>query len=799
MFSEPFSLTYLLSRPAGMLVYYLFTALAIQAGWAMSVAEWRNRGQWIYGRTLLAFSIVFASLVLSLSARLLPLRGIAPLPGAIAPLSALLDTAGIIALCWAFQSRVITAGRPPIYLGINLAAAGLLHLLFTAPLPPQIATTPGAGWQQVVWLLWQAVLCGAASYLIYYRRRDRTGLQAFAFGMLAAGRALSIFDVRAAIEWSNLLAYPLLTISLYRNIVHDLKEFVDELQSISAPASRQTRQLIFSLESARATAASLELDTLLPKVTESVALAMNADHAGIFLSRIPATLEADADLAPPADRHAALLVAAFYHPLRPSHQQMEPLPLMAYQGLARALKSGRQMRFDPASQADEADRLARHFDVPALGDVVIQPLAMKGQVLGVLIAARYGGAEPFAGDELRLCEALGSQIAVAIVNAEFYRRLEHQAVLLADLLNLQQQETSKNQAILESIIDGVVVCDAAGDVTLVNEAAARLLDAPREALLDEPISKLYARIGLEEFPRFTRSREHTFRADSLGTGSRVLQGSVALVQAPTGDSIGQVIVFRDVTSELRAEQAKSEFLATVSHELRTPVTSIKGFADLLSKGMAGELPASVRGFLETISMNADRMARLVDNILYVSEAERGEIVLQLHKVDAAGIIAKAVNSARPAFAERRIEVSLDLEENLPQVELDPAGFRQMLDNLLQNACKFTPRGGRVWVSASHHLAQPESAGDAPPAGPHRCLLIAVRDTGVGIAPDDHDRVFERFYRAANPLTVEAGGAGIGLTIVKSLVEAHGGRVWVDGEIGEGSQFNVVLPILHPRP
>ena len=347
------------------------------------------------------------------------------------------------------------------------------------------------------------------------------------------------------------------------------------------------------------------------------------------------------------------------------------------------------------------------------------------------------------------------------------------------MLDLQQQETSKNQAILESIVDGVVVCSANGHITLVNEAAERLLDSSRDELLDQPITKLFARLGLEEFPRFSRGRTQAFRSDSLGSGSRVLQGSIAEVQAIDDDYIGQVIVFRDVTSELRAERAKSEFLATVSHELRTPVTSIKGFADLLAKGMAGDIPASVKGFLETISLNADRMARLVDNILYVSEAEQGEVPIQLRRASVATIIERSVKATRPLFAERRIEVTLEIEENLPQVEVDPAGFRQMLDNLLQNACRFTPRGGHVWIKAALHLADDPHAASMGAESDTECLLVTVRDSGVGIEPKDHDRVFERFYRAPNPLSVEAGGAGIGLTIVKSLVEAHGGRVWVE--------------------
>ena len=144
---------------------------------------------------------------------------------------------------------------------------------------------------------------------------------------------------------------------------------------------------------------------------------------------------------------------------------------------------------------------------------------------------------PFATDETKLCEALAGQIATVIINARFYRRLEHQAVQLANLLEIQQQETSKNQAILESIAEGVVVCDIDGKTILVNEAAERLLYSSREQLLGEPISRLYARLGFEEFPQVGRDREHTFQSESLGSESRVLQGSVATVHSASGNPL----------------------------------------------------------------------------------------------------------------------------------------------------------------------------------------------------------------------------------------------------------------------
>jgi PAS domain S-box-containing protein len=343
----------------------------------------------------------------------------------------------------------------------------------------------------------------------------------------------------------------------------------------------------------------------------------------------------------------------------------------------------------------------------------------------------------------------------------------------------------------------VVVSDVAQQIMMINRAAVRLLGLESDTLLSETVSQLENRLGAE-LKLGAGGDGFTFQSNPLGADGRIVRGSVAPVQLPSGRGIGTVIVFRDVTSELRAEQAKSDFLATVSHELRTPLTSIKGYSELLAGGMAGDLPGPMKRFLRMIATNADRMAHLVDNILYVSEAERGVIPINPRAVELSEVVEEAVKAAAPAFAERDITCEVQLEPELPLMDVDPPRLRQVLDNILQNACKYTPAGGHVWLTARRC----PQAGSAPSRSVEEgrdYVLIAVRDTGVGIRPEDRERIFERFYRSPNPLMVEAGGTGIGLTIVKSLVEAHGGRVWVDSAENVGSTFSILLPIQKEAP
>jgi signal transduction histidine kinase len=226
------------------------------------------------------------------------------------------------------------------------------------------------------------------------------------------------------------------------------------------------------------------------------------------------------------------------------------------------------------------------------------------------------------------------------------------------------------------------------------------------------------------------------------------------------------------------DQLKSDFLGNVSHELRTPLAAIKGFVDNLLDGVAGPLPDRPRHYLTRMRDNADRLARMVSDLLDLTRIEAGKIELAPQALAAAAAVAEAVDGLRPVATGRAVRVATVIEPCAP-VWADPDKLHQVLTNLLSNAVKFSPRAGEVVVAAG--------------PGPAGTVRFSVRDQGPGIASGERERVFDKFYQVGRPEGARPPGSGLGLTIARHLVELHGGRIWVESETGAGATFVVVLP------
>jgi len=255
---------------------------------------------------------------------------------------------------------------------------------------------------------------------------------------------------------------------------------------------------------------------------------------------------------------------------------------------------------------------------------------------------------------------------------------------------------------------------------------------------------------------------------------------------------GLVVVLYDITAEAESQQARDEFVASLSQELRTPMTSITGYTDLLlgeSVGIIGEMQ---RKFLQRIKANIERMGSMLNDLIGVTAIDAGQLEIRPAVVDMAEVIEDALISARAQLEENEITLDINLIEEMPLVEVDPDSIRQIMSNLLNNAIQSTPAGATIEVSTSRY--EMNGSGGIIDEDKTMFLKVSIRDSGGGIAEKDLNRVFERFYRAERPLIQGLGETGVGLAIVKSLVEAHGGRVWVESEIGEGSTFHFLLAV-----
>jgi two-component system, sensor histidine kinase and response regulator len=243
----------------------------------------------------------------------------------------------------------------------------------------------------------------------------------------------------------------------------------------------------------------------------------------------------------------------------------------------------------------------------------------------------------------------------------------------------------------------------------------------------------------------------------------------------------------ETVEQLRhASRAQSDLLANVSHELRTPLTAILGFSEILLSGLDGSLNPRQLEDTTTIQANGRRLLLLVDDLIDIAAIEAGRLDLRTRPIDSAGALAEAVDEIRPLAGQKGIALSLEVPAHPIEIEVDPRRFHEIALNLLSNAVKFTPTGGTVRVQSTDETA--EDAPDPP------MVTIEVIDTGIGIAADDHERIFEKFQRLSGP---ETAGTGLGLAISRQLARLHGGSLTVDSTPGLGSRFILRLPLAGP--
>ncbi|MFN2269709.1 MAG: response regulator [Anaerolineae bacterium] len=427
-------------------------------------------------------------------------------------------------------------------------------------------------------------------------------------------------------------------------------------------------------------------------------------------------------------------------------------------------------------------------DVTAM---MVGPLIANGQFRGLMVLASSKEGAYDVGRE-QLFRNFLSQVATAIGNAEVYRLISQQAQELGQMFRQQQEQATEREAILTSIADGVVVNDVEGNIILVNPAASRILGISEKELLSQGFDDLFATFGTQGEEEAVAAMETLLNTSvpgaaksykiNLEADGRVIHALLSPVLSLRGDFMGVVTIFRDVTKEVEADRAKSEFVSTVSHELRTPMTAIKGYTDLLHAGAAGPINDEQKRFLTTIKSNTDRLTALINDLLDISRMETGRIRFEPRPLQIGEVVADVVNVLAGPAEDKHLRLNYEVAAGLPDVMGDRDRLNQVLTNLIGNAIRYTPDGGEIDVKI--YLVE-------------RAVRIDVRDTGIGIAPEDMAHLFERFYRADHPLVQETRGTGLGLSIVKMFVEMHGGRIWVESEPDQGSTFTFILPIPVP--
>lgn len=325
-----------------------------------------------------------------------------------------------------------------------------------------------------------------------------------------------------------------------------------------------------------------------------------------------------------------------------------------------------------------------------------------------------------------------------------------------------------------SLSDGLLLVNSREEVTALNPAGAKLLDADLEWAVGKSFVLVVRDHELISLLREALRRQETRRSVIEFTrGDRIIEATAGPVAG--FNEAYAVVLLRDVTELRRLETVRREFVANVSHELRTPIASIKAMVETLEAGAIEDRELTF-DFLNRMVAESDRLAALVDDLLDLGRLESGRVNLHLEPLDPADLLTRAAERLRPQTERARVSLSTDLAIGLPRVLADRARIEQVILNLVHNAIKFTPAGGSITVTAE-------------PRGNE--LVVAVKDTGAGIAPADQNRLFERFYKVDRSRRSE--GTGLGLAITKHIVQAHEGAIWVESEPGKGATFYFSLP------
>ncbi|BDU50028.1 ATP-binding protein [Haliovirga abyssi] len=438
-----------------------------------------------------------------------------------------------------------------------------------------------------------------------------------------------------------------------------------------------------------------------------------------------------------------------------------------------------------------AAKLGKPFvNIEKVGEIkttIIVPLISKDELMGAIILHTKEDENYFDQNRLKILTILSSQLSISFENLNLYENLEKRNGKLKALKNYMDN-------IIKSMINGIIVIDNENKIRVFNNMAEQLLKKRKrkvmyKSIIDTDLNKKFinemVRLKvLTEKGKKVNEVEFEYEIDEdttypLGISTTLLKEENKI--------LGIIFSLRDLreSKELqelrRVDKLKDEFLSMVSHELRTPLTSIKAYTETLMFMVEDNDPETQLEFLTIINEESERLTRLINDVLDLSKIEAGKMSFILKAEDIGAIIRRIVKNMTGFAETKNIELIENIKENLPEVMIDKDRVMQVLTNLINNAVKFTPENGKIFVNADFEN--------------DKFLRISVKDTGIGIKEEDKGKVFEKFKQVDDILVREAGGTGLGLPICKNIIEYFGGKIWVDSVHGEGSTFQFTLPIV----
>jgi len=407
-----------------------------------------------------------------------------------------------------------------------------------------------------------------------------------------------------------------------------------------------------------------------------------------------------------------------------------------------------------------------------LRQVVALPLIMESNLIGLIYIFRSQGGD-FSANDRQVLASFADQAAIAVHNARLYQQLAH--------------EKRRLDAIIQNSADGVMILDTQCRIRVFNHALEEMTGWAADEALGQPCSRVLAlkdRQGKDiceaQCPLLQTEPEEPLYVEGdikRPDGSVVTAG---ITYSPLYDKEGHLVSVianvRDITRFREAEEMKSTFVSVISHELKSPVSIIKGYADTLRREDAQWDADTLKQGLAVIAEESERLNRLIDNLLDASRLQASTFKLELSYVQVDKLAEKVMEEFRVQSNEHMF--TLDFPSDFPAVQGDTERLRQVLANLLSNAIKYSPRGGLIrtggWADDDW-------------------IYVYVADEGIGIPQSEQEHIFERFYRVESPLSRRTEGTGLGLYLCKEVIEAHGGKIWVQSEPGKGAKFIFKLP------
>jgi signal transduction histidine kinase len=761
----------ILTSSPGNLVYFLVVAFTITAAFQLSINQWRRSGFPQGKRMVIGLGILLLVQIIQFTLAILAWQNLFPLSTVLPPLERAIGLLILVvaAWLWLFPEPDVIADVATFFIGLLVLVFFFITYAWWGTQP--FESTYNGSWADFASVIFALVLLGLSSLLMLIRRPNGWGF-GLAMNMIFLGGYVAWFwlpqygsDYVGVIRLSQMMAIPML---LYLP------------QRFNVPAEIVQTALPSTAKEVR----RYRVDPAL--VNDFLNLAANAspEQAGQTITRLVSELMVSdiCLLAAPPDASGTLAVSCGYDLIKQAPIEGFNLDSHMTPILSSAMRRGRHVRLPSSSTSQDLASLAQALKLGRSGHLLAAPVVAQGlqPLMGIILLLPYSNRGWTIDDQNHLIR-LSESLALILSQKEELNRLreeaEHGPASRTEPVPGVKEIVGESDIHLNEL---EILRDQLAQERFRSESLA-LMIASSESLQQKTRQIDAEMTNLQGLLRVAPGKDGE-EAENLSIELRMSLEEIARLNNALLEADQKLLNLSSEEAKLSFPNVQTEVVATIIQDLRQPLSSIVVYTDLLLGESVGILGATQRKFVERIKASVERMEGLADDLVQMVMDNQGRAITP-EKVDLNDVIDVAVAQAMVKLRKRNIILRLDVPDQLPPLQADRDALQQILVHLLQNAGDTSPQEGEIALSAQVEVKENEPA----------FVLIQVTDSGGGIPAEELPRVFSRMYRADNSLIQGVGETGVGLSVVKSLVEAHGGRIWVDSVMGRGATFSVLLP------